>query len=162
MLTWRLRGTRVPPPPAASGRKIAKICPFCAGQDWSRRVDRVRRRRGPNTCTGPAAPRSNTAAVDQATLGRRQHPNWAGSFNAQRKGPGNRYAAVNASNDIGGRLRRRADKYMITSNNSPTCDCHKPVNGHARSTLLEGGHRFAGKDCIASWNPSNPWRDTDE
>jgi hypothetical protein len=50
---------------------------------------------------------------------------------------------------------------MITSNNSPTRDSHKAVDGWVRSAILEAGHRFAGKDCIASWNPSNPWRDTE-
>lgn len=111
---------------------------------------------------GAAASRSNTAAADQAALGHRQHPNCTGSFNAQRKGPGNPYAAVNSVNDIGGQLRRRVDKYMITSNNSPTCDCHKAVDGQLCGAIFEGRHRFAGKDCIASWNPGNPWRDTDQ
>jgi hypothetical protein len=82
-------------------------------------------------------------------------------MNTQRKHDGNPNAAVNAINDIDCQLRHEVDKATVTSTNSARCDCHKAIGSLLRGTLFASGRRHAGKDSIASWNPTNSWRDTD-
>jgi hypothetical protein len=82
-------------------------------------------------------------------------------MNTQRKHDGNPYAAVNAIDDNDCQLRHDVDEGMITSTNSSRRDCHKAVGGLLRGTQFASRHRRAGKDSIASWNPTNSGRDTD-
>jgi hypothetical protein len=50
---------------------------------------------------------------------------------------------------------------MITSEYSSRRDCHKAASSLLPGALFVSTHPRGGKDSIASWNPSNSWRDTD-